>query len=81
MADDGKLVFVMIIALIAFGIGAVAGITIGMGNIDGVNNTTDVVHVENVTKEMTTNLTEDEEPIYNPDIDDVDYNSNKTYYN
>ncbi len=80
MANDGKLVFVMVVALVAFGIGAVAGITIGMDNIDDMDNTTDINHVENVTNEMTTNLTNSTDSIYDPDIDHVDYNNNETFY-
>lgn len=80
MAKDGKLVFVMVVALIAFGIGAVAGITIGINNVNDMDNATDVVHVENVTVEMTANLTDDDVPIYDPDIDHVDFNNNETFY-
>lgn len=80
MANDGKLVFIMIIALVAFGIGAVMGITIGMDNIDNADNATGIVHVENVTDQMSNNLTDNESSIYNSDIDHVDYNNNETFY-
>lgn len=80
MANDGKLVFIMIIALIAFGIGAVMGITIGMDNINDADNVTGIVHIENVTEEMSTNLTDNESSIYNSEIDHVDYNNNETFY-
>ncbi|WP_178649489.1 hypothetical protein [uncultured Methanobrevibacter sp.] len=80
MANDGKLVFIMIIALVAFGIGAVMGITIGMDNIDNADNATGIAHVENVTDQMSNNLTDNESSIYNSDIDHVDYNNNETFY-
>ncbi len=79
--NDGKLVLIMIFALVAFGIGAVAGISIGINGIDDVsNNDTETVHIENVTQEMTTNLSQDNEPIYDPEVDDVDYNENTSFY-
>lgn len=80
MANDGKLVFIMIIALVAFGIGAVMGITIGMDNIDNADSATGIAHVENVTDQMSNNLTDNESSIYNSDIDHVDYNNNETFY-
>lgn len=80
MANDGKLVLVMVVALIAFGVGAVTGITIGMDNVNDMDNATDIIHVENVTEEMTTNLTDDSASIFDPEIDHVDYNNNETFY-
>ncbi|MDO5848339.1 MAG: hypothetical protein Q4P18_02285 [Methanobrevibacter sp.] len=80
MANDGKLVFIMVVALVAFGIGAVAGITIGMDNVNNTDNATEVTHIENVTVNMTTNLSEENAPIYDPDIDHVDFNNNETFY-
>lgn len=55
--NDKTMVVFMIIALIAFCIGAGMGVSISIsGDSDDVaNNTT---HVENVTQEMTTNLDE-----------------------
>lgn len=78
--NDGKLVLIMILALVAFGIGAVAGISIGMDGIDNfTDNATDEGNIENVTEEMTTNLDQKDEYVYNPAIDDVDYNENVTF--
>ena len=64
---------VMIVALVAFVIGA--GIGVSLSFDDGSD---DQPQFENVTKEMTTGLN-DTEPIYfDKEVDDVDYNENET---
>ena len=70
---SGITVFLMILALVAFVIGAGMGIALSFD--DGSD---DEPHIENVTKEMTTNLN-DTEPIYfDEDLDAVDFNDNQT---
>ncbi len=56
--NDKRTVVFMIIALIAFCIGAGMGVSMSISgdSVDAENNTT---HVENVTEEMTTNLNND----------------------
>ena len=63
----------MILALVAFLIGAGVGISMSLeGDNEGP-------HVENVTAEMTTNVTDDSnEPVYDSDIDSIDYNDEET---
>ena len=72
---NGKVVLFMIIALVAFIIGAGVGISLSFddGAVDG-NNTTKIV---NVTDEMTTNLNETDKVVYN-ESDNVDYNENQS---
>lgn len=70
---SGVSLFIIIIALVAFVIGA--GIGISLSFDDGSD---DGPHYENVTKEMTTNLN-DTEPIYfDKEVDGVDFNDNQT---
>ena len=67
-------VLIMIIALVAFVIGAGIGISFCLddGSDDGP-------HYENVTKEMTTNLNQTVDPnAFDEDVDRVDYNENVT---
>ena len=68
-----RTVFLMILALVAFVIGAGIGISMSFddGNDDGP-------HWVNVTKEMTTNLNDTEPVYYDSEVDDVDFNSNDT---
>lgn len=70
---SGRTVFLMILALLAFVIGA--GIGISMSFDDGSD---DGPHWVNVTKEMTTNLNDTEPVYYDSEVDDVDFNSNDT---
>lgn len=62
----------MILAIVGFVIGAGIGVSLSFDD-DG----DDEPHVENVTKEMTTNLNQSEPVIYDKDVDTVDYNSNQ----
>lgn len=64
-----KMVLFMIMALVAFIIGAGIGVSLTF------ENEQPEVHVENVTVEMTTNLTNDTEIVYDEQIDAVDYNN------
>ena len=67
--NDRIIVVFMIIALIAFCIGAGIGVSMSISDDGGgaENNTT---HVENVTQEMTTNLNDNgSEIIYDSEID------------
>lgn len=70
---SGKTVLIMIIALVAFIVGA--GIGISMSFDDG--SADNATHIENVTVEMTTNLNDTEAVIFD-EADDVDYNENQT---
>jgi hypothetical protein len=69
-----SLVLIMIIALIAFVIGAGIGISFILGE-DAADN---APHYKNVTKEMTSNLNETEQVYFEKDVDDVDFNENET---
>lgn len=64
---------IMIIALIAFVIGA--GIGVSLSFDDGTDEGPKFV---NVTNEMTSNLNETEEVSFEKNVDDVDYNENVT---
>ena len=66
-----KTVFLMILALVAFVIGAGFGVSLSFDHDDGPQ-------WENVTKEMTTNLNDTESFYYDYEVDDVDYNDNET---
>lgn len=63
--------FLMILAIVGFVVGAGIGISLSFED-----STDDGPHVENVTKEMTTNLNDTEPVVYDKDVDQVDYNSN-----
>ena len=63
----------MIIALIAFIIGAGVGISLNMNN----TASDDAPHYQNVTKEMTNNLTSNEK-IQSSSDDSKDYNENQS---
>lgn len=65
-------VFVIILALIAFVIGAGAGISLTFDDGD------EGPQWHNVTEEMTTNLTGDEKVYFDEDLDQVDFNNNET---
>lgn len=54
--NDGTLVVFMIIALIAFCVGAGIGVSMVISD-DGADVANNTTHIENVTHEMTTNLT------------------------
>ena len=70
---SGLLVFAMIIALIAFIIGAGVGVSLNMN----VTTDEDAPHYQNVTKEMTTNVTTDESVYYSAE-DSKDFNENQS---
>lgn len=70
-----SLVLIMIIALIAFVIGAGIGVSL---SFDDGSNADDGPQFENVTKQMTTHLNETEQVYYDKTVDDVDYNENNT---
>lgn len=67
-------VLLMILALLAFVIGAAIGISLSFDD-DGSD---DGPHWVNVTKEMTTNLNDTEHFYYDREVDNVDYNDNKS---
>lgn len=54
--NDGLMVVVMIIALIAFCIGAGIGIVMNISGDENVENSNNTTHYQNVTVEMTSNL-------------------------
>ena len=70
---SGLTVFLMILALVAFVIGA--GIGISLSFDDGSD---DGPHWVNVTEEMTTGLNDTEPVYYDSELDDIDFNSNET---
>lgn len=59
---------IMIIALIAFVVGAGAGISMALGSDN------DGPHYENVTVEMTSNLSDVDQVYYDDENDSIDYN-------
>ena len=67
------LMLIMIVALVAFVIGAGIGVSLTL-NDDG----DDGPHYTNVTKEMTSNLNDTEEVYFEKNVDDVDFNENVT---
>lgn len=71
---SGKTVLLVILVLIAFIVGAGIGVLLSFddGSVD--ENET---HVENVTVEMTTNLNDSNEVVFN-ESDAVDFNENKS---
>jgi flagellar basal body-associated protein FliL len=76
--NEGIIALLMVLALIAFVIGSAIGITVSIGeheNQTNENNTT--THVENVTVEMTSNITNDS--VYFDYVQDsLDFNDNYT---
>lgn len=75
-----KTVLIMIIVLLAFVIGAGIGIMFSFDNVSDNNNNTTVkneTHYENVTVEMTTNLNQSDQVVFD-EADAVDYNENQT---
>ena len=70
---NGITVILVILALIAFVIGAGIGISLSFddGNDDGPRWI-------NVTEEMTTNLNDTQHVYYDTELDDVDFNDNAT---
>lgn len=71
---SGFLVLIMIIALLAFVIGAGLGVSLSFDNDDG----DDAPQFENVTKEMTSGLNDTEQVYYDKETDNVDFNENDT---
>ena len=68
--SSGTLMFIVIIALVAFVIGAGMGVSLSFD--DGNDGQP---HFENVTEEMTKNITANE-VIYDKEVDGIDYNEN-----
>ena len=75
--SEGKIAILMVFALIAFVIGSAVGIMTSMGEHEVVNDT-NTSHVENVTVEMTSNLSEVNDTVYDERLDAVDYNDPST---
>ena len=71
-----KTVLLMILVLVAFVIGAGIGVLMSFDN--GTDNADNETHVENVTVEMTSNLSNDSGYAYFDDADHVDYNANQS---
>ena len=69
---SGITVFLMILALIAFVIGAGIGISLSFDDGD------DGPQWVNVTKEMTSDLNNSEPVVFDSEVDSVDYNDNET---
>ncbi len=70
---SGRTLFLVILALVAFVIGAGIGISLSFDN-----GSSDGPHWINVTEEMTTGLNETEPVYYDNNLDNVDFNSNDT---
>lgn len=78
--NDGKLVVIMIMVLVSFGIGAGVGISLGIDHDDPAENANNTTHIEDVTEEMTTNLTEDTQEVFIENETGVeDFNENLTF--
>lgn len=73
---NGKLVFLMIIALVAFVIGAGIGVSLSFED----NHVDEGPHFVNVTKEMTSDLNDTEDVYYDKSADAIDYNQNQTQF-
>lgn len=73
---SNKVVFIMIVALVAFVIGAGIGVSLSFENNN--NDVDEGPHFENVTNEMTSNLNSTKDVSYDKSVDGVDYNQNKT---
>lgn len=69
-----KTVLLMIMVLFAFVIGAGAGVLMSFDDGNENNET----HIQNVTIEMTSNLTNDSNQVTFDEGDDVDYNQNSS---
>lgn len=77
--NDGKIVLILIFALVAFIIGAGIGVTMGFDDGNGDKNES---HIENVTVEMTTNLSEADNAVsYDKEVDGVDFNNKEEVAN
>lgn len=72
---SSKTVLVVILVLVAFVIGAGMGVLLSFD--DGTDNNNET-HVQNVTKEMTSNLTNKSGYVNFDDSDAVDYNENQS---
>ncbi|WP_296856912.1 hypothetical protein [uncultured Methanobrevibacter sp.] len=70
---NGLFMLVVIIALIAFVIGAGFGVSLSFD--DGNSTKENVSHVQNVTKEMTTDLNQTNTVSFDKKYDGVDYNN------
>ena len=70
--NSKSLILIMVIALIAFVIGAGVGVSLSLGD-----DNDEGPHYENVTKEMTSNLT-DNQVYFDKEVDDVDFNENES---
>lgn len=71
--NDGTLVVFMIIALIAFCVGAGIGVSMVISD-DGADVANNTTHIENVTHEMTTNLTDTNDNLaYDSEKDESNY--------
>ena len=69
-------VFLMIIALVAFVIGAGIGVSLSFED----NHVDEGPHFVNVTKEMTSDLNDTEDVYYDKSADAIDYNQNQTQF-
>lgn len=65
-------VFLIILALVAFVVGAGIGVLLSLDDGD------DGPHWQNVTDEMTTNLNDTDNVTYDKELDNVDFNNNQT---
>lgn len=70
---SNKVVFLMILALVAFVIGAGIGVSLSFDN-----GADEGPHYENVTKEMTSDLNSTEDIYFDKTTDDIDYNENES---
>ncbi|MBR0058936.1 MAG: hypothetical protein IJP99_06330 [Methanobrevibacter sp.] len=78
--NEGKIALIMILALIGFVVGSAIGISVSMSQQDNAtaDNTNNTTHVENVTVEMTSNLSNKQSVEFDYEADMVDYNENYT---
>lgn len=65
-------VFLIILALVAFVVGAGIGVSLSLDKGD------EGPHWQNVTDEMTTNLNDTDNITYDKELDNVDFNNNQT---
>lgn len=79
--NEGLIALLMILALIAFVIGSAIGIMVSIGEHENQtnanNNTNNTTHVENVTVEMTRNVS-NKEVYFDYSQDSLDFNDNST---